>query len=268
MNIILIIKKSGREIMKRNNDDNILLNSYLNTVLFNNNNSKFIDSVELIIRPECNQKCEYCYIYKYGDKLYPSHERADNKTILQNISIFCNYLLENEIFLNKLELFAGDLFYDNLFFDVIEIIYNYYNKLYHINSNIFYKDHNVIVIPCNFSFCEDKIKIKKFKEIFTKFKDINIRLFLSYSSDGLYATHVREKKNLSEEFIDNVFTLMYDCEFFNGSHPMISYESIDNAIENYEWWKAQYLKYNKKYNRPLNSDILTPMLEVRNEGWT
>jgi DNA repair photolyase len=59
--------------MKRNNDDNILLNSYLNTVLFNNNNSKFIDSVELIIRPECNQKCEYCYIYKYGDKLYPSH---------------------------------------------------------------------------------------------------------------------------------------------------------------------------------------------------
>jgi hypothetical protein len=36
----------------KHNDDHILLNSYLNAVLFNNNN--YTGSIELIIRPECN----------------------------------------------------------------------------------------------------------------------------------------------------------------------------------------------------------------------
>jgi hypothetical protein len=188
--------------------------------------------------------------------------------LINNITLLFNYFLEKEKFLNKIELFAGDLFYDNLFFDLIEIVYDYYYKLYQINQKIFYEKHNVIIIPCNFSFCQDKEKIEKFKEIFKKFKKINIRLFLSYSSDGIFSTNIREKHSLSEEFIDNVFTLMYDCEYFGGSHPMISYEGIDNAIQNYEWWKSQYIKYNKKYNRPENKDIITPMLEVRNEGWT
>jgi hypothetical protein len=59
-------------------------------------------------------------------------------------------------------------------------------------------------------------------------KSINVHLILSYSSDGLYASNIREKHPLSNEFIENVFTLMYDCQW--GAHPMISYESIDNII--------------------------------------
>ena len=30
-----------------------------------------VESIELIIRPECNQKCQYCYITNHGDELYP-----------------------------------------------------------------------------------------------------------------------------------------------------------------------------------------------------
>lgn len=36
-----------------------------------------IESIELIIRPECNQKCQYCYITNHGDELYPKEERLD-----------------------------------------------------------------------------------------------------------------------------------------------------------------------------------------------
>ena len=38
-----------------------------------------IESIELIIRPECNQKCQYCYITNHGDELYPKEERLDKK---------------------------------------------------------------------------------------------------------------------------------------------------------------------------------------------
>lgn len=41
--------------MKINNEDHILLNNYLNAVLFNGNKNKPVSTtLELIIRPECN----------------------------------------------------------------------------------------------------------------------------------------------------------------------------------------------------------------------
>ena len=256
-----------------NIDDHLLLNNYLNSVFSKNSDGVVETVIELIIRPECNQKCEYCYIYKHGHNLYPYHERVDNQTILNNLKAFFNYLLKKKSYLSRIELFAGDLFYDDLFFDIAEILYEYYYKIYQINpnlfnsthtSNFFFGDSAIIIMPCNCSFCNDKEKIKKFEAIVKKLQSVNATFLISYSSDGLHASDIREKHSLSEEFIDNVFTLMYDYEY--GSHPMISYESIDNAIQNYEWWKSQYIKYNRKYDK---NDIIIPcMLEVRNEGWT
>ena len=50
-----------------------------------------------------------------------------------------------------------------------------------------------------------------------------------------------------------------------GFHPMVSYESIDSAIENYDWWLEQY----KKYFPDAPEKPFSPMfLEVRNDGWT
>jgi hypothetical protein len=34
-----------------------------------------------------------------------------------------------------------------------------------------------------------------------------------------------------------------------GVHPMISYESIDNAINNYEWFKNKYSKFDLKQDK-------------------
>ena len=49
-------------------------------------------SFEFIIRPECNQKCEYCYIARYGKDLYPLETRANNEKILKNMNIMLDYI--------------------------------------------------------------------------------------------------------------------------------------------------------------------------------
>ena len=51
----------------------------------------FGSGVELIIRPQCNQKCEYCYITQYGKDLYPVEERISNEEILKNIKMLLEY---------------------------------------------------------------------------------------------------------------------------------------------------------------------------------
>jgi hypothetical protein len=83
-------------------------------------------------------------------------------------------------------------------------------------------------MPCNCSFCNDEKKIERFKNVVKKLQDINVQFVISYSTDGLFASGIREKHTLSDKFIDNVFNLLYTQDYC--SHPMISYESIENAI--------------------------------------
>ena len=52
--------------------------------------------IELIVRPECNQKCEYCYIARYGDTLYPKEERVSNDVILHNLDLLLTYVFEDQ----------------------------------------------------------------------------------------------------------------------------------------------------------------------------
>lgn len=250
-----------------NKDDHVLIQNYISSLLFSKDDRHSANTpIEFVLKPECNQKCEYCYITKCGSSLYPLSQRVSNDKITQNVSMLLEYFLQNKCYLSNIELFAGDLFYDNFFFEIIEVFYDYYLKIFKINPFLFANKKARITIPCNFSFCEDEEKINKFKEIFNKFLDINIYIFLSYSSDGIYSTNIREKRELSETFIHNVFSLIYDCGYY-GAHPMISYEGIDHAIENYEWWKNQFIKYNKIYNRNEKQGIIPCSLEVRNEGW-
>lgn len=261
-------------------DDHKMLNHYLNLNLFNNEyyNTIFDKSkttVELIIRPDCNQKCKYCYLTQHGKDLYPKHLRPNNDVLLNNIKQLFSYFLQRQCYIKTLDLFAGDLFYDNLFFPLMDVIYDYYKTIYELNPNMFlnkdpdiveinappsFQNKGIIIIPCNFSFCHDEEKIKKFEEVYNKFYQINIKIFLSYSSDGPYSYEVREGKALDDVFINNVFNLIKKYEF--SSHPMIAYENIDYAIDNYKWWREQYKKYD------FGNSIMPTTLEVRNEGWT
>lgn len=160
------------------------------------------------------------------------------------------------------------MFYDNLFFDFIQIIYRYYKWLYdeHYdfiewhNEKAMQKNEPAIVIPCNMSFCEDDEKIEKVKYYYNLFQKIGVTIYFSYSTDGKYATDIREQKYVPDEFFDKVFAL---CQEMNwGVHPMISYESIDNIINNYEWFKGIFNRY-----RLNNGSSIPYFLEVRNDGW-
>ena len=50
----------------------------------------YFDSINLIIRPQCNQQCSYCYITQYGDELYPI--RPDRDETLHNVDLLLKYL--------------------------------------------------------------------------------------------------------------------------------------------------------------------------------
>lgn len=224
--------------------------------------------IEFIIRPECNQKCEYCYVMKHGNELYPKETRVDNKTILNNLSVLLDYFInEQKIVFRRIDLFAGDMFYDNLFFDVCEVIYQYYSKLYNEIRNDFEKEVYSIVIPCNCSFVQDDDKVKKFDEYKTKFNDICIDLALSWSSDGYYATETREGKPLEEEYFNKVFRFLK--KYGMGAHPMLSPSNVQYGIENYDWWKKKYIEFDfVDLSNLQNAHFMPMILEVRDDGWT
>ena len=123
----------------------------------------------------------------------------------------------------------------------MDSFYNYYKYMQEKNISPIV-NRPEIIIPCNMSFCQDDNKIQKVENYVNKFqKNLNVRIAFSYSTDGKYSTDIREKHDISDEFYDKVFSLMNKYNW--QSHPMISYEGIENGIKNYIWWKEQYSKY-------------------------
>lgn len=242
-------------------EDHEVLKNYIKKYLTPSKNVE--KPVHLIIKPECNQKCEYCYLYKHGTELYPLEKRKTNEEILNNINLFLKYLEENNIYEDYWEFFAGDLFYDDFWFDIMDSFYNYY-KIMQDKKITPIVNQPEIIMPCNMSFCRDDRKIQKVEEYVNKFSnDLKVKFAFSYSTDGKYSTDIRERYDVSDDFYDKVFSLMNKYNW--QSHPMISYEGIENSIKNYNWWKQQYQKHFIQDN-PIN--ILPPFLEVRNAGWT
>jgi sulfatase maturation enzyme AslB (radical SAM superfamily) len=62
------LPKQMENIMKPVQDDHLLLNNIINSLM---HKKKHGATVELIIRPECNQQCKYCYLKQYGHESYP-----------------------------------------------------------------------------------------------------------------------------------------------------------------------------------------------------
>ena len=56
-------------------EESVLFNSILNRLYFNDENDKF--SLELMVNGKCDLKCKYCYINKFGDKLFPNEIHKD-----------------------------------------------------------------------------------------------------------------------------------------------------------------------------------------------
>ncbi|MGF6375095.1 sulfatase maturation enzyme AslB (radical SAM superfamily) [Clostridiales Family XIII bacterium PM5-7] len=250
------------------NDEKKLMESYIDSELLPlpiDKNSMHISKnmLELIVRPECNQKCEYCYIYKYGTELYPT--RSNKEETLKNIDMILDYVyMTRKNFFYQIEIFAGDLFYDDIYFDMLDIFEKYFGVLKKRYGYLFSR-RVAMVTPCNMSFVvESPEKADRFIEYHNRFlKDYNVKLAFSWSTDGIYSTDIREKAELNEEYFDTIFEFCKSIE--SGYHPMISAYGIDNLKDNYDWWLSKL----EQFDLSKGHDFQPPMLEVRNgDEWT
>ena len=106
-----------------------LLNLYINNTLLpypttsNSDGDYFLNDngFELIIRPQCNQKCSYCYIANYGKELYPT--TLNKQDTLKNIDLILDYVYNiRKNFCYNIALFAGDMFNDEIFVDILDLL--------------------------------------------------------------------------------------------------------------------------------------------------
>lgn len=249
-------------------DQNKLLNYYTNTYLWPKTTHKYgyhitREAIELVIRPQCNQKCEYCYITQHGDELYP--QKINKKETLHNIKLFLDYFyVTKKNYTRQIELFAGDLFYDDIFFDILDIFDNYFKIIQKEQPDIF-ELPTVISIPSNLSFVyENPEKAKKVLKYVKYFKEQYFtRILFSWSTDGLYCVETREGKPLTQEYFDTIFIFCKEAGV--GMHPMVSSSNVKYWKQNYQWWLDMYEKFDLSSGP---GDFQPMMLEVRNNDWT
>ena len=100
-----------------------------------------------------------------------------------------DYFIKEQYKIKRFDLFAGDMFYDDLFFEIIKPIKKYFKFLneqypdfinYHINHTVTGNKKSInpaVIIPCNMSFCNSEEKIAKVQAITNEFKELNVNLF-------------------------------------------------------------------------------------------
>lgn len=211
--------------------------------------------IELYITSECNQKCEYCYLVRYGDELYPKEIR-DEKQIIKNLEIFLSFFLKNNLSSPELDIFSGEILGTKLGDKVLDILLKYAKKGL---------DIPLIIIPTNCSFMLVDKKVEKMQFYIDEFNKCGVKISLSASIDGLIVDNqcrsfndntLNEKRN--QAFYDRLIEFITKNN--GGFHPMLSAHFIDKWIENFDWWNNTLKKHNKSIDHVM-------MLEVRNNEW-
>ena len=246
---------TDKELFKKQNDELfefIIFNKFISEMKKEQNTT----NVELFISPECNQKCEYCYLIKNEDFLYPKEIR-NHDNILKNLKIILDFIYNNDLHLHNLDLFSGEIWHTKFGNQILTILLEYAQKGIKIDS---------IIIPSNCSFIlNDKATIKM-QIFFDEFAKTNTRLHISASIDG--AIIENSTRSFNDTKLNKEKNETFYKKFFNfvdknnlGLHPMVSAAGIESWIENLDWWEQEV----NKIHRPLSS-IMT--LEVRNDEWT
>lgn len=234
------------------------------TACYNNGDtSKFSRglSLELYITPECNQNCEYCYLVKNKDEIYPKEIR-DPDTIINNLKILLKYYQSQGFALPRIDLFSGEIWGYGLGNRILNTLLEAINHGLRIDE---------IVIPSNMSFLANEKTAQTIQDYIDIFAIENTRIIFSASVDGKMIEEKTRpyvggekitlaKKN--DDFYDRLFKFLKLNHYC--IHPMVSAASVDNWIENYDWWWEQYHKY--EIEAPWY--YFSMFLEVRNNDWT
>lgn len=236
--------------------ENRFYNLYRMPIDAQNENFGFI---ELNITATCNQECSYCYLVKYGDKIYPKDIRSP-KTILKNTKMLFDYFVENKFNPRRWDLFSGEIWGTKFGDDFLTLMLEY------IQAGKF--TPKLVIIPSNCSFVFDDAVRKKIDYFIAEYKKYKVKLCFSISIDGMpielenrpsKMKDINEKKKLQESY-DLLFDWAYKHDF--AFHPMVAASTIEKWCENYDWW----VKMLKRHHRTPATHLMT--LEVRNDEWT
>jgi len=160
-------------------ENDALIKSYLDRTFFRGfkdpTNDRYMNynNMEIILNYKCNLACEYCYVNRFGDELYPE-EYQDDELILKNLGILLDWVKKNN-YDPKIEVFSGELFSQELGFKAVNIILD---KLKGNKSSI--------VIPTNFTFLLSDELTRRVEELLIKGRKQGMNVFLSASFDGKY----------------------------------------------------------------------------------
>lgn len=230
---------------------NDLFTSFLNRYYFENmKNFNSRKQFELFITSQCSGNCEYCYLIKHQEDLYPSN-LLDKNQILNNLKLFCDWYKENK-FKTSIEIFSGEIIKNGFWFDIFDVLYDAFN-----DEKLIYKPA-LIRLAENGDFLEDEVLIQKVQRYIDKFKDININIIFSLSIDGKYMDEINRKRKRDDDYYKRAFD--FCTKNFYAFHPMVAANNIEHWIENFDWWKSQ------KNSKAVIDEIM--MLEVRNNDWT
>lgn len=218
--------------------------------------------LELYITGDCNQKCDYCYLVRYGDQIYPKEIRKP-KQILTNLRLLLDYFLENDLIPYRIDLFSGEILGTQLGDSVFDILLEYIKKGFHVHT---------IVIPSNMSFCLTEKTMLKIDDYIEKFNTLNCQIAISCSMDGLIVDKfMRPFSNNNDnlktaEYYNRIISFCARHRF--GYHPMISADSLKYQKENYKIW-LQIMHLTFPDEEEFKSKLGYVMqLMVRNDDWT
>lgn len=213
-------------------------------------------NLEMNITAACNQKCEYCYLVKYGDKIYPKEIRNE-KNIIANINLLMNYFIDKKMNPGSMDIFSGEIWGTKFGNEVLQTILDGIDRGFGINY---------IMVPSNMSFLLYDTKRKAVEKYIDKYKEHGVNLTFSASVDGLILeenqrSFVDEKNNnkRTQEFYDMLFDWCKERTYC--FHPMVAAVGIEHWCENYDWWQNMFRKHD------LDPFQYGMYLEVRNNEW-
>lgn len=247
--------------MNHQEEQNLTLKYILNNSIFNHftkAEEHQMADLELIITPECNLDCSYCYFNKHKDELYPKDIRDPNQ-IMKNLNILLDFIIEKDLFIETLTLFSGEIWGSNFGLKVLQALLEKNNK------KIFCKN---IIIPSNMSFLLNDEKANNIEQLMADFKEKGINVAWSASIDGKiiedkFRPFNEQNQKHTDDFYDKVFCFIRKHPS-TGLHPMISSKSCKYWIENYQWFESQLKPYCDIDH--ISKQLM--MLEVRNPDWT